>query len=374
MEKSWSFWERDILAQKSDVIVVGAGFTGLSTALHLKKLKPRQRVLVLERALYAEGASSKNAGFACYGTIGEILDDIASMGEEGALDLVQKRQEGLRYLRQLIGDDAMDYQSLGGTEVFLKGEESHWEKARGAINRINQSLGLASNSRVFFSTSTHYQSLKEALGSIHSSEEGQLHPVKALRALESACRDAGVEILYGIEVLGHQKRGDWLVQSREGSWPSKKLIYCTNAFGYKAQNLEIKPARNQVLMTNPIKHDLPPGNYHAQAGYLYFRTVGARLLIGGARHLDLEAEMTVQMGSNDLIIDYLKQFLNHQLKLENLYELNYQWSGIIATAQSKEPQIRRIDQGLWYCGRFGGMGVALSCITGRNAAELLDRD
>ena len=78
----WSYWERTQFMNEIDFIVIGAGIVGYSTALRLKKLHPNSRVVILERGNLPSGASSKNAGFACFGSASEIYDDIQEFGEE----------------------------------------------------------------------------------------------------------------------------------------------------------------------------------------------------------------------------------------------------------------------------------------------------
>jgi hypothetical protein len=63
------------------------------------------------------GASTKNAGFACFGSISEIIDDLKSHSEE-VYQLVTKRLEGR--LRKRLGDEAIDFKPYGGYELFLK--------------------------------------------------------------------------------------------------------------------------------------------------------------------------------------------------------------------------------------------------------------
>ncbi|MEP2296615.1 FAD-dependent oxidoreductase, partial [Algoriphagus sp.] len=68
----FSYWEKTHFF-KYDLIVVGAGFVGLSTAIHYQVANPEATVLVLERGVFPSGASTKNAGFACFGSLTEIL-------------------------------------------------------------------------------------------------------------------------------------------------------------------------------------------------------------------------------------------------------------------------------------------------------------
>ena len=70
-----SFWELESYFKNIDIIIIGSGIVGLFAALHLKKTTPKLKIIVLERGVLPSGASTKNAGFACFGSASEILDD-----------------------------------------------------------------------------------------------------------------------------------------------------------------------------------------------------------------------------------------------------------------------------------------------------------
>ena len=119
-----SYWEHKMLSEPRDLIIIGAGIVGLMTALHYKQKHPKHSVLILERGCMPDGASTKNAGFACFGSAGEILSDLKSQSPEAVWETVKMRYEGLGLLRHLLGDTAIKYQGLGGYEVF-ENEESY---------------------------------------------------------------------------------------------------------------------------------------------------------------------------------------------------------------------------------------------------------
>ena len=108
------------MAHKSRIIIVGSGIVGLSTAVFLKKRFPKSKILVLEKGILPQGASSKNAGFACFGSLSEILEDLKSHSVDEVLSLLKSRVDGLQLLRQMLGDEALDYRSYGGYELFLE--------------------------------------------------------------------------------------------------------------------------------------------------------------------------------------------------------------------------------------------------------------
>lgn len=370
MHKSWSYWESQYLKQKTDLIVVGAGFTGLSTALHYQKLHPKAKVLVLERSLISEGASSKNAGFACYGSLGEIRSDFQLMGKERSLQLLKNRIAGLDFLKTLVPESSMDYLNYGGTEWFLETEEAEYKAAQAIQSEVNayfQKEGL--DQELFQSVAKPSHGF---IGGFYSPLEAQLNPVKALLVLQNACRQMGIPILEGVAVEDIESNLGWELITKQGRFLGERVVFCTNAFGLPGFDLDIKPARNQVLITKPFEHKMKLGNYHVKEGYIYYRTVGKRVLIGGARHLDLEGETTQELAEKTFILDYLRNFLSENLGFGSRWGEEQNWSGIIATGSGKEPLLKQLDQGLWYCGRFGGMGVALGAITGKRMIEELD--
>ena len=82
-----SYWEKEEWFSNVDFTIVGSGIVGLSTALNLRKNYPKAKILVLERGLLPQGASTKNAGFACFGSISEVLSDLKSHSEDEVYNL-----------------------------------------------------------------------------------------------------------------------------------------------------------------------------------------------------------------------------------------------------------------------------------------------
>ena len=115
-----SYWEQKEWLQNIDFTIVGSGIVGLSTAVFLKKRFPKSKILVLEKGILPQGASTKNAGFACFGSLSEILEDLKSHSIDEVLSLLKSRVDGLQLLRQMLGDEALDYKSYGGYELFLQ--------------------------------------------------------------------------------------------------------------------------------------------------------------------------------------------------------------------------------------------------------------
>ena len=86
-----SYWEKTSYFEGIDFLIIGAGIVGYSTAIHLRKKYPNSKILVIERGYLPSGASSKNAGFACFGSATELLDDLSQYDESTVWETVQKR-------------------------------------------------------------------------------------------------------------------------------------------------------------------------------------------------------------------------------------------------------------------------------------------
>ncbi|MCF8322101.1 MAG: FAD-dependent oxidoreductase, partial [Flavobacterium sp.] len=108
-----SYWELKNWFTKVDFTIVGSGIVGLHTALRLREKFPESKILILEKGMLPQGASTKNAGFACFGSLTEILDDLSTQPENEVVSLIQKRWEGLQLLRKNLGDAALDLKTYG---------------------------------------------------------------------------------------------------------------------------------------------------------------------------------------------------------------------------------------------------------------------
>ena len=82
-----SYWEIKNWFSNVDFTIVGSGIVGLHTGLALRERFPSAKILILEKGVLPQGASTKNAGFACFGSISEIIDDLKTHTEEEVIQL-----------------------------------------------------------------------------------------------------------------------------------------------------------------------------------------------------------------------------------------------------------------------------------------------
>lgn len=369
-----SFWEQQSLLH-TDIAIVGGGIVGLSVAASLKEHFPNLDVAVFERSLLPFGASTRNAGFACFGSLTEILADIETMGTEAAATLVHQRWQGLQVTRKRLGDDRIGFDESGGYELVL---EAHTE-AMGQVEHVNtlvsdflpEYIRPASGDQL--GLNMHPGQLL-----VRMAQEGQVHTGKLMRSLMDYVASLGVRMHTGAEVkqareeeshcallLNDPVRG-------EVHFRAKQVVVCTNAFVRELlPDLNVQPGRGQVFITHPIDSLRFRGNLHIDAGYYYLRNVGNRLLFGGARNLDFSTEATTEFGANDHILDHLEQKLRELIDLPEPISIDQHWSGIMAFGADKQPIVQRVDERFSVAVKMGGMGVALAGFVGEQAARTL---
>jgi len=369
----FSYWEKTYWFEKVDYCIIGAGYVGLLTSIFLAQKYPVKQIMLVDAQAIPQGASTKNAGFTCFGSVGELIDDLNHLNEEDLVQLIRMRYEGLDLLKQTIPVEQYDYSSSGGQEVFISAQE--FEKVVASIDKANMLMNQATGMAEVFNVESLGMSTSRLHNQvIENKYEGQLNPVKLLKALMAKARSLGVQIHMGFRVSMWEKLQEDrinIIFENGLNVQSAELILTTNAFSREIlPALDVTPKRNQVLISAPLDLKGFRGTYHYDKGYVYFRNVGAyRLLIGGARNLDSEGESTSKFGPNEKIFHHLTDFVRQYLFESFVPEKS--WSGIIASGKSKFPIIKKSASGAYVAARLGGMGVATASQVARRLVALL---
>ena len=145
----FSYWEQNTWLSSIDFCVVGSGIVGLNTAIHLKEKFPDKQVVVLERGILPCGASTKNAGFACIGSLSELADDLSRLSKDEVLALIERRWEGLLLLRKNLGDSEIDFQQHGGFELFTADQSELYDHCLDLQAELNNDLQSVFNKAVY---------------------------------------------------------------------------------------------------------------------------------------------------------------------------------------------------------------------------------
>ena len=365
-----SYWEQKTWLNNIDYAVVGSGIVGLSTALHLKIKQPNAKIIILEKGLFPQGASTKNAGFACFGSLSEILKDLESHTKSDVLELVGQRHKGLQLLRSTLGDDALSYQQLGGYELFLEKDELLFDTCSQNMKHVNSLLKPVFKADVFSKVSNHFNFSRIQNQYIRNQFEGQIDTGKMMQALIKRVQELGVIILNNTKVERYFEHSDKIeIQTTHFELSALKLIFTTNGFAKQLINEDVQPARAQALITKPLKNLQIKGTFHLDCGYYYFRNVDNRILLGGGRNLDIKGETTTKLAETEKIQQSLENILKYTILPKIDFKIEQRWSGIMGVGSQKKPIVKQLSNHV-YCGvRMGGMGVAIGSLIGKEVSE-----
>jgi len=416
-----SYWEKSALSEAWDFVVIGAGVTGLHAAIEIQKRHPRIRVLVLEARSLGAVASTRNAGFLCLGSPSELLADYENFGEDSLIDLLAAKWAGIQRTLYLLGGNAIGLRIVRGYEVmalekspYSNAVPSHEAVIAGlpSLNTVLETaagLSLPLTAKRRPKGSMRQKSLPtpyfgewnpfpkgnamhpspwgpKAMGHIPMAWEGQVNPFLLRESLLRYARNLGIRIQEGLEFVqrdGHSllvkpvvPLGNEVLQKTVNilNIKAKNIIYATNALTKDLQidqSASVIPQRGQMWASAPLKAmDIARlnGNYHADCGYLYYRTHAGRLLLGGGRNQDFASEQTTEWSENQRISEYLKAYSVDVLGLAPDLEWESRWSGTMGFTQSGLPHCLDLQNGDWLVAGMNGMGMALGPEMGRRVA------
>ena len=389
-----SVWEQSTYFAPKDLVIVGCGFVGLWTAYEAIHQNPKLNITILERGTIPSGASTRNAGFSCFGSVSELISDIQLMGEDAMLETVKMRYDGLQRIQEVFKAKEIEYNQWGGYELFegkkgAKNDESGLydiSKLDSDIAYLNKILAPAlktpkKNGKylpIYTNASKDIKKLGfqgiEALA--FNQLEGQLNSAKLVLALQKAVQAKGVQILFNTEVkkFKSHKKGVTITTNLEAVLETKQFLVCTNGFAKQLiPSLDVVPARGQVFVTEPIKNLKFKGCFHFDEGYYYFRNLGNRLLLGGARNADFKNEKTYSLETSATIQKVLEDFMMQRIlpKGSKKPKIELRWSGTMGMGTIKKPIIEQVQPNVYCAVRMSGMGVAIAPIVAKKALKLM---
>jgi glycine/D-amino acid oxidase-like deaminating enzyme len=310
------------------------------------------------------------------------------------LETVKMRYNGLQRIQEVFKAKEIDYNQWGGYELFegkkgVSSDESALydiSKLESDIAYLNKILAPAlktpkKNGKylpIYTNASKDIKKLGfqgiEALA--FNQLEGQLNSAKLVLALQKAVQAKGVQILFNTEVkkFKSHKKGVTITTNLEAVLETKQFLVCTNGFAKQLiPSLDVVPARGQVFVTEPIKNLKFKGCFHFDEGYYYFRNLGNRLLLGGARNADFKNEKTYSLETSATIQKVLEDFMMQRIlpKGSKKPKIELRWSGTMGMGTIKKPIIEQVQPNVYCAVRMSGMGVAIAPIVAKKALKLM---
>ena len=374
-----SYWEAQHWFAPVDVAIVGGGIVGLQTALYLHDVQPNLQIAVIDADDPPGGASTRNAGFACIGSLGELADDIRTIGFEPTLQLVLRRAKGLELLRERLGDQQIRYEHCGNIEWFREHAVEQFEEALDLIQPVNTALQVLGKPFQLEESFRQNTSLP-AIAAIRNRAEGQLDSGAMMRGLQNMLRKAEIRLLTSQvdEIQGELSTGFELRLQNSATLKAAQVVLAVNGFAsdFDPSPLpetihKIQPAFNQVIVSRPVQGltwELP---MHVERGYGYMRRIGDRVLVGGFRNRFSHLAQDHSLIPDPELGQYLRDILQQLLPKGQSAQVEYEWKGRLGIGPTRNPEVQRDSLGMVRAVGLGGMGVALGSLLAMEAAHMV---
>lgn len=375
---SVSYWQDSVgtLAElETDIIIVGAGLAGLSTAYWLAKLEPDLHIIIIDKGQIGAGASGRNAGFITCGSTEHFSRMSSAYGKNKATEIWKFTEHNHQLMLDELGKDKLtsycEYRNLGSWT--LAATEHEIGVIQSTVHNL-QELGV--NVRWVNEDEVQSRLLCEGFqGGAFYHDDGEIHPMKYLWYLSHRLGQH-TTIFENNEVFGFEYSGDKLVvKTNRKRIIGNAAVLCTNAWSGQLipwfEN-KIAPTRGQIIVTEPVRPFLEP--CYCSFVLDYFRQlVDGRVLIGGFRNVDVEKEVGFSDEINSIINTKLEEFLSNHFPPLRDKRIDYRWSGVMGFSADGYPMVGALnsDPQIFYNVGFTAHGLGFTFATGKLTAELL---
>ena len=355
----------------ADVCIVGAGYTGLSAALHLAEAG--YKVVLLEAHRVGWGASGRNGGQVGTGLNKDQAELESMFGKPQAQALWDLSLEAVNLCKDLVQKHQIDCDLQAGIihadhrQRFVEGSRAFAEKLQRDYNYSDiRFLDQAAMQRELHSP-LYYGGVLN-LGAAH------LHPLNYALGLAQAAHQAGVVIYEHSPVLSYSNGTKAEVVLEQGTVTANYLILACNGY---LDNLEPKvasrvmPINNYIVATEPLTEaqtlDLIPNRYAvADSAFVvnYFRlSADKRLLFGGGESYSFKFPSDIQGLVRPRMLQVFPQLAHTKI--------DYAWGGTLAVTVNRLPYFTRIQPNVFSVSGYSGHGVALATLAGKLLSEVV---
>jgi glycine/D-amino acid oxidase-like deaminating enzyme len=370
----------------TDVAIVGAGFTGLWTALYLARAEPSLRVAIVEAETAGFGASGRNGGWSS-ALIPSSLDSIAKRSSrEGALALHQAMRASVDEVIRAGQEEGIDFHAAKGGTISLARTAAQWTRAQAEVEEA-RAWGLDEDDvRLLDATeATAVLAATRVRGATYTPDCSAIHPGRLVRGLADAVVRRGVD-LYERTPAAAVPPGR--VVTANGILRAQHVIRATE--GYTAtlagQRRQMVPVYSLIIATEPL-----PAETWDQIGLRRRETFSdhRNLIIYGQRTADdrfvfggrgapyhFGSRIRASFDQVPRVFDDLHETLVDLFPVVKGVEITHRWGGVLGLARDWTASVGLDRQtGLGWAGGYVGDGVTTTNLAGRTLADLvLERD
>ena len=358
--------------ETADIVVVGAGYTGLAAARQLARAGAS--VVVVERERIGWGASSRNGGQVLTGLKLDPATLVARYGDARARELFDVSVRAIGDLDALIASESIDCEYARAGHLQAAWKRSHFEAfavEQALLARVfghHVDLVPRDGQRREIGTDRYHGVLVDAASRA-------LNPAKYVRGLAAAAARAGATIVEGVRAVRIERAAArWQVSTSNGAVDAGDVLFATNGYTNGAAPLlqrRLIPIGSYIIATEPLDDrqadELLPTRrvvFDSKNFLYYFRlSADRRLLFGGRAEFGTPDPATTCRAAAILRDGMLAVF--PQLAGVGI---EYAWGGNVAFTRDQMPRAGRLD-GLYYAGGYCGHGIAMATHLGAEIAR-----
>ena len=361
------------LPERTEVAVIGSGYTGLNAAIELSKAGIN--VVVLEQEAIGWGASSRNGTMLTPGLKTKHKDIKRWFGEEKLKTFWQWSVDAVHHVSNIIREEEIDCDYSINGMAYLATKPSHAEDVRSYGEYLLKEFGYntthwvpADQINTEIGSNVFYGALIDQLGS-------QLQPAKYVYGLAKTAKKYGSKLIDNTRVERINRRGtDFLLSTKKGVLEAKQVLlatggYTTNLVPSVRQG--IFPVGSYIITTEPLSEDLQrelsPNRrvfYDSKIFLNYFcLTPDGRMMLGGRANLspNLDLRKSAKLLHTRLIEIF------PQLKD---IPLTHSWTGKLGVSFDQMPHIGVLN-GIHYAYGYSGHGISIGSFLGKEVGELM---
>ncbi len=356
---------------RADVCIIGGGYTGLSSALHLAQRG--YDVVLLEARKPGWGASGRNGGQVCSGQRKDQIELTKMVGADTARQFWELAEAAKDTVKQLVARHRIECDLKAGIAHpnhkpgYAPGTERYVDFLRREYDYAQiDYLERDAMAELVGSDSYHGGSLDMGAG--------HLHPLNYALGLADAALAAGARIYQDSPVSGYQEGKPSRVQTERGVIEAEHIVLACNGYLGKLENRvagKIMPINNFIIATEPLSEALlgeinPRDVAIADSRFVvnYYRlSADKRLLFGGGENYRLNFP-------GDIASFVRKPMLQVYPQLANC-RIDYAWGGTLAVTLNRMPHFGRVGNAIYYAQGYSGHGVAMASLAGKLIADAL---
>ena len=355
---------------QTEIAVVGAGYTGLSAALHLAQAG--RKVVLVDAHRVGWGASGRNGGQVGSGQRVDQPDLEESHGPDAARDLWNIGQDAKALVKSLIAKHAIPCDLSPGI-IYTDHRQRYGADTRAYVDHMNRHYDTALTYldadavRDRIGTTTYFSGL-------HDPDGAHLHPLNYALGLAAAARAAGVQIYENTPVT--ERQGRVLITPNGRITADHVVLACNGYLGALDEQVSrhVMPINNFIVATEPLGETLArdlirENEAVADSRFVvnYFRlSRDHRLLFGGGESYSYRFPRDLAAKARKPMVEIFPQLADAKI--------THAWGGTLAITLSRLPYLRRLEQGVISASGYSGHGVALATLSGALMAEAITGD